>query len=273
MSDSRSTSKVAALQMVSTVHLRENLLRAEALVADAAASGAKLAVLPENFALFGSEKILELAAEEAKTGALQSFLAGLSAQYSIILVGGTIPLPAGNGLVYATSFIYGADGACLGQYRKIHLFDADVGDTQGSYRESDSYAPGDQLVVVKSALGRIGVAVCYDLRFPEMFRGMLDLQVDIIVLPSAFTRNTGWAHWLTLLRARAIENQCLVVAANQGGIHDSKRQTSGGSAVVDSWGRVLAEAGLGEACVVASYDQAEQNALRRRMPVSQHRRV
>jgi predicted amidohydrolase len=238
MPDSRFTSKVAALQMVSTMQLSVNLLRAEALVADAAASGAKLAV-----------------------------------QYSITLVGGTIPLPAEDGRMYATSFIYGADGACLGQYRKIHLFDADVGDAQGSYRESDSFAPGDQLLVVESALGRIGVAVCYDLRFPEMFRGMLDLQVDIIVLPSAFTRNTGWAHWLPLLRARAIENQCLVVAANQGGIHDSKRQTSGGSVVVDSWGRVLAEAGLGEACVIGSYDQAEQNALRRRMPVSQHRRV
>ncbi|MEX1664950.1 carbon-nitrogen hydrolase family protein [Zhongshania arctica] len=273
MSDSRSTSKVAALQMVSTIHLSENLLRAESLVAESAASGATLAVLPENFALFGSKKIFELAAEEAKTGALQSFLAGLSVKYGITLVGGTIPLPAEDGRVYATSFVYGADGACLGRYRKIHLFDADVGDAQGSYRESDSYAPGDQLVVVESALGRIGLAVCYDLRFPEMFRGMLDLSMDIIVLPSAFTRNTGWAHWLPLLRARAIENQCLVVAANQGGIHDSKRQTSGGSVIVDSWGRVLAEAGLGEACVIASYDQTEQTALRRRMPVAQHRRV
>jgi nitrilase len=273
MSNALSLIKVAALQMVSVNQLYANLQRAEVLVAEAASKGAALAVLPENFALFGSKAIFELAVTEGETGELQQFLAGLAARYQITLVGGTIPMPADDGRVYATSFIYGADGACLGQYQKIHLFDADVGDAQGSYRESDSYAPGDEVLVVESALGRVGVGVCYDLRFPEMFRRMLDKQVDIIVLPSAFTRHTGWAHWLPLLRARAIENQCLVVAANQGGIHDAKRQTSGGSVLIDSWGRVLAEAGLGEACVMADYDPAEQRALRRRMPVAQHRRL
>ncbi|CAA0095886.1 carbon-nitrogen hydrolase family protein [Zhongshania aliphaticivorans] len=273
MSKSLLPIKVAALQMVSTNQLNTNLQRAEALVAEAAEHGAQLVVLPENFALFGSKEIFALAAAEEACGELQSFLAGLATQYKVVLVGGTIPLPAEDGRVYATSFIHSGDGVSLGQYRKIHLFDADVGDAQGSYRESDSYAPGDEVVVVDSAVGRIGVGICYDLRFPEMFRRMLELEADIIVLPSAFTRNTGWAHWLPLLRARAIENQCLVVAANQGGVHDAKRQTSGGSVVIDSWGRVLAEAGLGEACVVASYDQEEQRALRRRMPVAQHRRL
>ncbi|CAA0083312.1 Deaminated glutathione amidase [Zhongshania aliphaticivorans] len=264
---------VAALQMVSGQKLDDNLQSAQALVATAAKKGAKLAVLPENFALFGSKKIFTLATDEARDGAIQHFLSNLASDYGITLVGGSIPLPSPDGRVFACSFVYGADGSCLGCYRKIHLFDADVGDAQGSYRESDSYAPGENILVVDSAVGRIGVGICYDLRFPEMFRRMLDQQAEIIVLPSAFTRSTGWAHWLPLLRARAIENQCLVVAANQGGIHDAKRQTSGGSVVIDSWGSVLAEAGLGEACVIAKYDREEQRALRQRMPVSQHRRL
>jgi deaminated glutathione amidase len=272
-SDSLSLPKVAALQMVSVDQLPVNLVRAEALVSKAAAKGAKLAVLPENFALFGSKDIFKLAISEGKHGELQQFLSGLAKKYQITLVGGSIPLPADDGRVFATSLVYGADGVCLGGYRKIHLFDADVGDAQGSYRESESYAPGDAVAVFDSDIGRLGIGICYDLRFPELFRTMVDKGADIIVLPSAFTRQTGWAHWLPLLRARAIENQCLVVAANQGGIHDAKRQTSGGSVVIDSWGRVLAEAGLGEACVVAEFDREEQNALRRRMPVAQHRRI
>lgn len=272
-SDSTQLVSVAALQMVSVNQLPVNLARAEALIAEAAAKGAKLAVLPENFALFGSKDIFKLAISEGECGELQAFLSGLAEKYHITLVGGSIPLPAKDGRVFATSFTYGADGACLGSYRKIHLFDADVGDAQGSYRESESYAPGDDVVVIDSNIGRIGLGICYDLRFPELFRAMLDKGADIIVLPSAFTRQTGWAHWLPLLRARAIENQCLVVAANQGGIHDAKRQTSGGSVIIDSWGRVLDEAGLGEVCVIAEFDRAGQDALRRRMPVAQHRRL
>lgn len=264
---------VAAIQMVSSRVLAENLQQAEALVAEVAASGARLAVLPENFALFASREIGVLAEAEAVDASLQTFLSELARRYQLILVGGTIPIPADDGRMYATSFVYAANGDCLGYYRKIHLFDAEVGDSQGHYRESDTYAPGDSVTVLETDLGRLGIAVCYDLRFPELFRAMQDLEVDIIALPSAFTRSTGWAHWLPLVRARAIENQCVVVAANQGGIHDAKRQTSGGSVVVDSWGRVLAEAGLGAGCVIASYDAEDQAALRKRMPVAQHRRL
>ena len=253
---------VAAIQMVSSRVLAENLQQAEALVAEVAASGARLAVLPENFALFASREIGVLAEAEAVDASLQTFLSELARRYQLILVGGTIPIPADDGRMYATSFVYAANGDCLGYYRKIHLFDAEVGDSQGHYRESDTYAPGDSVAVLETELGRLGIAVCYDLRFPELFRAMQDLEVDIIALP-----------WLPLVRARAIENQCVVVAANQGGIHDAKRQTSGGSVVVDSWGRVLAEAGLGAGCVIASYDAEEQAALRKRMPVAQHRRL
>jgi predicted amidohydrolase len=265
--------KLAAIQMVSSADLEANLQRAEALVAEAASSGARLVVLPENFALFGSPDIAALAAAEAVDSTLQQFLSALAARYKLIVVGGTIPTPAEDGRVYATSFVYAACGSCLGRYRKIHLFDAELGDEQGRYRESDSYAPGDSVLLVDTELGKLGVAVCYDLRFPELFRLMQDQGVDIIALPSAFTRSTGWAHWLPLLRARAIENQCFVVAANQGGIHDAKRQTSGGSVLIDSWGQVLAEAGLGACTVIANYDAEEQLALRKRMPVAQHRRL
>lgn len=265
--------KLAAIQMVSSADLGANLQRAEALVAEAVGNGARLVVLPENFALFGSRDIAALAATEAVDANLQQFLSALAARHQLIVVGGTIPTPAEDGRVYATSFVYAASGNCLGSYRKIHLFDAEVGDEQGRYGESDTYAPGDSVLVVDTELGKLGVAVCYDLRFPELFRAMQDRGVDIIALPSAFTRSTGWAHWLPLLRARAIENQCLVVAANQGGIHDAKRQTSGGSVLIDSWGRVLAEAGLGACTVIANYDAEEQIALRKRMPVAQHRRL
>jgi len=208
---------VAALQMVSVNDLTVNLRRAELLVAQAAARGAKLAVLPENFALFGSSDIKEVAAREAAEAPLQVFLSDLASRYKLILVGGTIPLPAEDGRVYACSLVFAADGSCVGSYRKIHLFDADVADGHGRYQESDTYAPGSAVTVVDTSIGRLGLAVCYDLRFPELFRAMLDLELDIITLPSAFTRSTGWAHWLPLLRARAIENQCLIVAANQGG--------------------------------------------------------
>tara|TARA_R110001592_G_scaffold40369_10_gene132657 strand:+ start:994 stop:1797 length:804 start_codon:yes stop_codon:yes gene_type:complete len=265
--------KLAAIQMVSSADLEANLRRAEALVAEAASSGARLVVLPENFALFGSPDIAALAAAEAVDSTLQQFLSALAARYQLIVVGGTIPTPAEDGRVYATSFVYAACGSCLGRYRKIHLFDAELGDEHGRYRESDSYAPGDSVLLVDTELGKLGVAVCYDLRFPELFRLMQDQGVDMIALPSAFTRSTGWAHWLPLLRACAIENQCFVVAANQGGIHDAKRQTAGGSVLIDSWGQVLAEAGLGACTVIANYDAEEQMALRKRMPVAQHRRL
>ena len=173
---------------------------------------------------------------------------------------------------YAASLAYDSDGVCRAEYHKIHLFDADVGDAQQQYRESDSYAPGDQPCVFHSPFGRIGVAVCYDLRFPELFRQMMDPGMDVLLVPAAFTRRTGLAHWLPLLRARAIENQIAVVAANQGGIHSRRRQTSGGSCIIDSWGTVLSEMGFGEGVALADIDLAEQQALRQRMPVMQHRR-
>ncbi|QQD19032.1 carbon-nitrogen hydrolase family protein [Spongiibacter nanhainus] len=265
--------RVAAVQMVSGKDLADNLDTASALIADAAGQGAKLVVLPENFALFtGGTAIAELAAAEAENGRLRATMAGWARRHRIIVVGGTIPLPSEDGRVYACSFVYSEEGKELGCYRKVHLFDAQVGDGQGRYCESDSYAPGNSVFTVPTSLGRLGVAVCYDMRFPEMIRLMLAEGMDILAVPAAFTRKTGWAHWLPLLRARAIENQVLVIGANQGGVHSPRRQTSGGSVIIDSWGTVLAEMPLGKGLVCAEANMAEQAALRQQMPVAEHRR-
>lgn len=265
--------RVAAVQMVSGKALDLNLDTASALIADAAGRGAKLVVLPENFALFtGGSAIAELAQSEAENRRIRATMADWARRHRIVLVGGTIPLPSKDGRVYACSFVYSEEGEELGCYQKVHLFDAQVGDGQGRYCESDSYAPGESVCTVATSLGRLGVAVCYDMRFPEMMRLMLREGMDIMAVPAAFTRKTGWAHWLPLLRARAIENQIVVVGANQGGIHSPRRQTSGGSVIIDSWGTVLAEMPLGEGVVCADVDMAEQAALRQQMPVAEHRR-
>ncbi|WP_022959617.1 carbon-nitrogen hydrolase family protein [Spongiibacter tropicus] len=267
------TNRFAAIQMVSGRSLDENLETAARLLKQAAEQGAELAVLPENFALMApTESIQALAQHEQQASQLRHFLADQAASLKLWLLGGTLPLPADDGRSYAASLAYDSDGVCRAEYHKIHLFDADVGDAQQQYRESDSYAPGDQPCVFDSPFGRIGVAVCYDLRFPELFRQMMDPGMDVLLVPAAFTRRTGLAHWLPLLRARAIENQIAVVAANQGGIHSRRRQTSGGSCIIDSWGTVLSEMGFGEGVALADIDLAEQQALRQRMPVMQHRR-
>ena len=265
--------RFAAIQMVSGRSLDDNLEAAARLLKQAAEQGAELAVLPENFALMApTESIQALAEKEQASSRLRRFLAEQASSLGLWVLGGTLPLPAPDGRSYAASLAYSPDGQCRAEYHKIHLFDADVGDAQQQYRESDSYAPGDLPCVFDSPFGRIGVAVCYDLRFPELFRQMMTSGMDVLLIPSAFTRRTGLAHWLPLLRARAIENQLAVVAANQGGIHGRRRQTSGGSCIIDSWGTVLTELGFGEGVAVADIDREAQQALRQRMPVLQHRR-
>jgi len=265
--------RCAAIQLVSGTSLAGNLTRVDELASQAAAAGARLLVLPESFALFGDKAgIAGLAQQEAKSAELQAWLAGLARRLRLTLIAGTIAIASEDGRAWASCFGYGPDGAELGCYRKIHLFDASVNDATAAYRESDDYRPGEQVQVFNTPVGRVGVAVCYDLRFPALFQRMLDVGVDIIAVPSAFTRTTGLAHWLPLLRARAIECQCLVIGANQGGEHAGGRQTSGGSAIVDAWGTVLAEAGFGETVVMADWQDAEQRAIRKRMPVAEHRR-
>ncbi len=272
--------RVAALQMVSSTEVDENLASAARLIERAAGEGAQLLILPEAFALFGGKGQQELGASEAGAQPrVRTFLAEQAARYKVWIVGGTLPVlqktdlsDSGLQRPRAACLLFDSDGREAARYDKIHLFDVDVGDRQGSYRESDTYTPGDQVVVADTPFGRLGLAVCYDLRFAELFQLMRERGAEIIALPSAFTRKTGLAHWLPLLRARAIETQCYIVGANQGGIHSAKRQTSGGSVIVDSWGSVCVEAGFGECAVTAVVDREKIRRERAAMPVQQHRR-
>lgn len=272
--------RVAALQMVSSNDLAANLTSASRLIAQAADKGAQLLVLPEAFALFGGGGQRELGASEAADRPrVRDFLAEQAQRYGVWIVGGTIPLLDKNTQQdnesqrpKAVCLLLDNNGNEVGRYDKIHLFDVEVGDRQGSYRESDTYSPGDSVVVVDTPYGRLGLAVCYDLRFAELFQLMREQGAEIIALPSAFTRKTGLAHWLPLLRARAIETQCYFIGANQGGIHTPPRQTSGGSVIIDSWGNVCAEAGFGECVIIADIDHEKIQRERAAMPVQQHRR-
>jgi nitrilase len=266
---------IAVLQMVSGVDLEQNLRRAAVLIGRAAAAGARLAVLPEAFALFLSRAQRDLGAREAGAAArVRPFLAEQASRHRLWLVGGTIPLlEADDPRPHAAALVFDDSGREVARYDKAHLFDVEVGDRQGCYRESDTFCPGPaRAVTVATPVGMLGLGVCYDLRFAELFIELRRQGAELIALPSAFTRRTGLAHWLPLLRARAIETQCYLLGANQGGEHSRTRLTSGGSAIVDGWGTVLGEAGFGEAVVIADIDQVALAEQRAAMPVMAHRR-
>jgi len=266
---------VAAIQMLSQADLAANLAQAEQLLVNAVAEGAKLVVLPEVFAMFSSTRQREIAEQEAgESPPIQNWLAEISRRYQIWIVAGTIPLLVEGEAtrVAAASLVYDDQGVQRARYDKIHLFDVDVADGQGSYRESDNFVAGNKPLTIDTPYGRLGVAVCYDIRFPELFRLMLDEGMEILAVPAAFTLHTGEAHWLALLKARAIENQIYVIGANQGGEHTAKRKTSGGSVIIDPWGLVLAEAARGEAFITSSIDLARLQVIRCNMPIAKHRR-
>jgi predicted amidohydrolase len=266
---------VAAVQMATGLDVAANLDEAERLVREAAAGGAGLVVLPENFALMGTQAQDQIALREADgAGPLQSFLTRVAAQQQVWLVGGTIPLATADpGRVRAACLVFDERGQRVGRYDKVHLFDVSVPGADEHYQESATIEPGAAAVVIDSPWGRLGIAVCYDLRFPELFRRMLDQGVEIIAVPAAFTANTGQAHWETLVRARAIENLAFVVAAAQGGRHPNGRETFGHSMVVDPWGTVLTELPWGTGCVVSAIDREFQGSVRRDFPAIAHRRL
>lgn len=269
-------SKVAVIQMVSGADCVANLKEASELIHEAASQGANLVLLPENFALFHASLYVEKGREERSTaGPIRSFLAQQAALHQVCLVGGSIPVLADSGLrVRSASFVFDETGAELGRYDKVHLFDVDVADAQASYRESDRIEPGTELQVVKTPVGQVGLSICYDLRFPLLYQSLVDKGAQLITVPSAFTETTGKAHWQVLLRARAIETQSYILAANQGGQHTSKRATYGHSMIIDPWGTILAERlESGSGVVVAEIDLSAQERIRKNMPVMQHRRM
>ncbi len=268
------STRVAALQMISGSDVAGNLQVAEALIADAARHGAKLLVLPEAFACYDSEQSTALGvAERHPGGPLRSFLAVQARRHRVYLVGGTIPIAGADALPRAACLLYGDDGSELARYDKIHLFDVDLPDAQRSYRESAFYTHGAEVVSAMTPLGLLGLAVCYDLRFPELFRVLFQRGADVLALPSAFTHMTGEAHWHVLLRARAIENQAFVIASAQGGRHSAQRATGGGSVIIDPWGRVLASAASGAQFISADLDPGMLAELRARLPVRSHQRI
>lgn len=267
--------KVAAIQLASGSNVSANLLETERLTEAAAKEGAELVVLPENFAFMGRNcSDANALREEPGDGPLQAFLSQLARRLGIWLVGGTIPLEAEHAAKWrAACTVYDEHGRQVVRYDKQHLFDVNLIESDEQFVESECIEPGDRIVVIDSPVGRLGISVCYDLRFPELFRAMVDRGVEVITLPAAFTEITGRAHWETLIRARAIENLCYVIAAAQGGFHIASRQTYGHSMIVDPWGTKLALRERGNGCVVADIDQDFQNTTRRNFPCLNHRRL
>jgi deaminated glutathione amidase len=283
------TQRVAAIQMTTGPDVPANLRAAGELLEQAAAAGAILAALPENFAFMGLNDIDKRAVGETPgRGPIQDFLAETARRHKLWIVGGTMPLkraPNGNGSsnghsasaddgrVAAASLVFDASGQQVARYDKIHLFDVDVPGKgkEESYRESAHVAPGVEPRVVDTPIGKLGLAVCYDIRFPELFRKLSAAGAVAFVLPSAFTTPTGRAHWETLLRARAIENLSAMIAPAQSGVHPNGRETYGDSMIVDHWGRVLARLPRGTGFVVGDIDANGRNDARKNFPSLEHR--
>jgi nitrilase len=261
--------KVAAIQMASGPNVMGNLSEARRLIAKAVEQGARLVVLPEFFAIMGmTDQDKVVVREQPGQGQIQKFLSDTARQNKIWLVGGSIPLVASTpDKVRNTCLVFDENGEQVARYDKIHLFNLELGNER--YQEATTIEPGKQVVVVDSPFGRIGLAVCYDLRFPELFRAMK--KVDIIVLPSAFTETTGKMHWEVLVRARAVENLAYVIAAAQGGYHVNGRETHGNSMIVDPWGRVLDRLPRGSGVVIADVNPSYQASLRASLPALSHR--
>lgn len=264
--------KIAAIQTVSGPDVAANLEAAGRLIAEAAAAGARLVALPEFFVLISGDETAKVRLrEEEGHGPIQDFLAGAARQHGVWIVGGTVPLAAASpDKVRNTSLVFDDHGERVARYDKIHLFGFQKGEE--FYDEGRSIEAGDDVVVFDSPAGKVGLSVCYDLRFPELFRAMG--VVDLIVLPAAFVHTTGQAHWEVLLRARAIENQCYLLAPAQGGRHPHGRRTWGHSMVIDPWGEVIAcreEEGLG--VVVAELDFDRLAEVRQSLPALRHRRL
>jgi deaminated glutathione amidase len=263
--------KVAAIQMASSPNVLANLTEAERLIGVAAAQDAKVVVLPEYFCIMGTKDTDKVIVREKEgDGPIQQFLSKMAKKHKIWLIGGSIPLVSNYpNKVRNSCLVFDDKGTQVARYDKIHLFGLDLGTEH--YHEENTIEPGDKVVVVDTPYGKIGLSICYDLRFPELYRAMGE--VDMIVVPSAFTETTGKAHWETLVRARAIENLCYVIASAQGGYHLSGRETHGNSMIVDPWGVVLDRLPRGSGVVIASINTHYQTSLRNSLPALKHKTI
>lgn len=268
-------SRVAAIQMTSGTIVSDNLIQAKQLIQQAVDQGAKLIVLPEMFAIMGLDPMDKIKyREELGQGQIQDFLREQAMTQHIWLVGGTIPVtvPDNPHKVYAASLVYDEQGNVIAQYNKIHLFDVEIPGNKEVHSESKTILAGNDIIVAESPFGKLGIAVCYDVRFPELFRSMQMLGAEVFILPAAFTYATGSAHWDILVRARAIENQAYLIAAAQVGVHANQRKTFGHSMIVNPWGKVLASLSDQVGVVAADIDLSYLNQLRGDFPVLKHRK-
>jgi deaminated glutathione amidase len=267
--------KIAALQMVSTPKIEENLDCAALLIRKAKKAGAQMVLLPEYFTIMANKETDKLLlVEEHNNGRVQSLLSSLAKELGVWIVGGTHPISSADpNKPYARCYVYNADGACVCWYDKVHLFDVEVDDRHKSYQESRFSTAGNHVISFESPWGKIGLAVCYDLRFPELFRQQAEQGAKLLLLPAAFTKVTGKAHWDILLKARAIENLCFVVASAQAGLHENGRETWGHSCIISPWGETLDSLKFEPGYVLAELDFKAQKNLRAEFPVLNHRRL
>ncbi len=267
--------KVAAIQMTSSHVVTENLASAEALLREAKDAGALVACLPENFSFIGLKDADKLqVAEPDGNGPVQDFLSETAAKLNMWILGGTIVIRTNDSSRVAnSSLLIDADGRRVARYDKIHLFDVTIPGRNEQYRESNHVLPGRDPVIADTPVGKLGLSVCYDMRFPELYRELVSQGAEWLAMPAAFTVPTGLAHWETLLRARAIENLCYVVAPAQSGLHTSGRETYGDSLIVDYWGQVLSRLAKGTGVITADIDLASQAESRARFPALDNRQL
>ena len=260
------TGRIAAVQCTSVSDPEKNKRALSVLISEAASQNADLVLLPEMCLSMNSDYYQDLAEDSATL----DWLAAQAATHSLWLVAGAVPQPApgDDARVRSASLVFNPEGELVKRYDKIHLFDVDVGDAQGSYRESDTFSAGSEIVNIETPVGNVGLTICFDLRFPEQYQALRDAGADIILVPAAFTHTTGEAHWEILLKARAIETQCYVLAANQCGWHDDKRRTWGHSMIVDPWGESLGMLHESPGVIVADVDLKELENLRKKMPLT-----
>ncbi len=261
----------AAIQMTSVPDLHQNLTQAEELIDLAVRQGAELIGLPENFSFLGEEEA-KLAQAQAIAEESEKFLRTMAQRFQVTILGGGFPVPVGNGKVYNTALLVGPTGEDLARYEKVHLFDVNVPDGN-TYQESGTVLAGMTMppVYPSKELGNLGLSVCYDVRFPELYRHLSQMGAEVLFVPAAFTAYTGKDHWQVLLQARAIENTCYVLAPAQTGRHYAMRQTHGHAMIVDPWGTVLSDAGDQPGVAIAAIEPSRLEQVRRQMPSLQHR--
>ncbi|CAM3756822.1 carbon-nitrogen hydrolase family protein [Rheinheimera salexigens] len=266
--------RLSAIQLTSTPSPEHNLAQVAGYLAELPVAEQHLVVLPECFAIFGSRDSLNKQYQAALgEGVIMQGCAALAKQFAVYLLAGSLPTITDDPERFAaSSVLFAPDGSIVADYQKMHLFDVDVGDNIGSYRESATTKPGQKVVLAELEQLRLGLSICYDVRFPGLAQALLAKGMNVLSVPAAFTRTTGQAHWHTLLKARAIENQCFVIAPNQTGVHENGRETFGHSLIIDPWGDILADAGTEPGWISSEIDLAEITRVRQRMPVASHNR-